>query len=360
MVQQVLQTISNNYVGISTAIKEGFQRVENRNVEKGKTDTNANRIKQHISTLWKNTLNSRKQAFFQYYKAKNIAEIFTELLKENPPKMQRKFLPKIIPNENKEETAIRQQLSLEKFKAEISLQKIRSRKYLERFQTLDAHMIAHFTMNYDNNIGNSLTELWENDCLKEQQKSVNIFDRKRDWYLNNTTTEFRNNSEERKPKQESKQNNNSNRRTQNGQSRKRYKNSKDRSRSRSSTQKGTNNQGAAKQDAKNDKDEEYPTPVESRNYHSDKKRKHRFGKFNRPSKQQKNKTTFDVVVIEPIRIEKTEERRQSQTVIVPDAQETEENQQSNGEDANNFLLHGQGATRTNQTNNNSPQSHKFI
>ena len=109
--------------------------------------------------------------------------------------MPRKFLPKMIPNENKEETAIRQQLSLEKFKAEISLQKIRSQNYLERFQTLDVHMIAHLTMNYDNDIGNSLTELWE----KERLKSVNVFDRKRDWYLNSTTTEFRNNSEERKP-----------------------------------------------------------------------------------------------------------------------------------------------------------------
>ena len=77
VVEQVLQTISNNSAGISTAIQEGFQGVKNRNVEKGKIDTNANKIKQHISTLWKNTLNSKKQAFFQYYKAKNIAEIFT-------------------------------------------------------------------------------------------------------------------------------------------------------------------------------------------------------------------------------------------------------------------------------------------
>ena len=73
--------------------------------------------------------------------------------------MRRKFLPKIIPNENKKETAIRQQLSLGKFMAEISLPKIPSQKYLECFQTLDAHMIAHFKMNYDNDIGNSLTEL---------------------------------------------------------------------------------------------------------------------------------------------------------------------------------------------------------
>ena len=298
----------------------------------------------------KNTLNSRKQAFFQYYKAKSIAEIFTDLLKENPSKMPRKFLPKVIPNENKEETAIRQQLSLEIFKAEINLQKIHSHKYLERFQTLDTHMTAHFTMNYDKDMCNSLTELWKNDYLKEQQKSVDIFDTKKDWYLHNTTIEFRNNSEKIKPKREGKQNNNdnNNRRPQNGRRQNRY-NSKDRSRSKSSTQKRTNNHGTTKQDTKNDKDKEYPTPAESRNLHSYRKNKHKFGKFNRPSKQQKNKTTFDAVVIEPIRNEETEERRQSQTVIVPDTQEIDGDQQSNGKDANNFLFHGQGATRTNQT-----------
>ena len=52
----------------------------------------------------------------------------------NPPKMARKLLSKVIPNENKEETAIRQQLNLEKLKAEVNLQKIRSQKYLEHFQ----------------------------------------------------------------------------------------------------------------------------------------------------------------------------------------------------------------------------------
>ena len=137
---------------------------------------------------------------------------------------------------------------------------------------------------------------------------------------------------------------------ENGRRQNRYKNSKDRSRSRSSTQKRTNNHGITKQDFKNDKDKEYPTPAESRNIYSDRKNKHKFGKFNRPSKRQKNKTTFDVVVIEPIRNEETEERRQSQTVIVPDTQEIDGDQQSNGEDANNFLFHGQGVTRTNQAN----------
>ena len=117
-------------------------------------------------------------------------------------------------------------------------------------------MIARFTMNYGNDICNSITELWENDSLKEQQKLVDIFDTKRDSYLNNTTTEFHSNSEKRKPKQEGKQNNDNknNRRTQIARRQNRYKNSKDRS--RSSSQNRINNQGATKQDTKNDKDEE--------------------------------------------------------------------------------------------------------
>ena len=49
-------------------MKENKIDMESKTVmsEKDKIDTNANKIKQHISTLWKNTLNSRKQGFFQY------------------------------------------------------------------------------------------------------------------------------------------------------------------------------------------------------------------------------------------------------------------------------------------------------
>ena len=100
-------------------------------------------------------------------------------------------------------------------------------------------------------------------------------------------------------------NNNNNRRTQNGQRQNKYKNSKDRSRSWSTSQKGTNNKGTAKQDAKNDKDKEYFTPAESRNQDSNKKNMHYFGKFNNFLNWQQQKKTFDVIVIEPIRNEET-------------------------------------------------------
>ena len=57
-----------------------------------------------------------------------------------------------------------------------------------------------------------------------------------------------------------------------------------------------------------------------------------------------------MVVTEPIKNQKTEQWRQSQNVIVPDTQETDGDQKSNGEDANDFLFLEQGATHTNQTN----------
>ena len=65
--------------------------------------------------------------------------------------------------------------------------------------------------------------------------------------------------------------------------------------------------------------------MKSKNQHSHKKNKHKFGKFNRHSKQ--DKTTFYVVETEPIRNEETGKRRQDQTVIIPETQETDGNQQ---------------------------------
>ena len=62
------------------------------------------------------------------------------------------------------------------------------------------------------------------------------------------------------------------------------------------------------------------------------------------------KTNFNVVVTDPIRNEKTKEWQQSQTVIVPDTQKADGDQQSNGKETNNFLFYRQDAIRTNQIN----------
>ena len=67
------------------------------------------------------------------------------------------------------------------------------------------------------------------------------------------------------------------------------------------------------------------------------------------------------VIIEPIRNEKKEERRKSQTVIVPDTQEIMKinNQMVKTQIIFCFTDRVQLAP-IKQTDNNSPQSHKFI
>ena len=55
--------------------------------------------------------------------------------------MPRKFLPRMIENETKEETEIRTLLSVEKFNSEINLQDLRSEKYKKK-NNVDANMIT--------------------------------------------------------------------------------------------------------------------------------------------------------------------------------------------------------------------------
>ena len=57
-----------------------------------------------MSVLWQYTINSRKQAFWQYYRAQQVFQIFTQLLENDPQKMPRKFLPRSVRNEDVEET----------------------------------------------------------------------------------------------------------------------------------------------------------------------------------------------------------------------------------------------------------------
>ena len=127
--EQLIETISNNANDVATAVKTGIKEIDLQQAEKGKLKTSAFKCKERISHLWNNTLNSRRQAFWQYHRSQQISEVYKNLLEKNAPQIPRKFLPRIIENESREETEIRTLLSVEKFKSEINLQDLRSEKY---------------------------------------------------------------------------------------------------------------------------------------------------------------------------------------------------------------------------------------
>ena len=149
--------------------------------------------KLNIETLWRNTINTRKQAFWQHYKAKRTYETFSNLLVMDPPQMPRKYIPRIIKNENEEELKIRRQYAIEKFKSEINQQKKPSEKYQERFMKIDAVVITYLMGHFENTeVCDALIKEWETDCTKEEEKSIQIFNKKEDVYLNNSSSEYRN------------------------------------------------------------------------------------------------------------------------------------------------------------------------
>ena len=66
-----------------------------------KTKIKQKKEKLNIETLWRNTINTRKQAFWQDDKAKRTYETFSNLLVVDLARMSRKFLPRFIKNANK-------------------------------------------------------------------------------------------------------------------------------------------------------------------------------------------------------------------------------------------------------------------
>ena len=77
--------------------------------------------------MWNNTLNSRRQEFWQYYRLGQKFDVYKKLLEKNPPQMSRRFLTRMIENETKKETEIRTLLSVEKSESEIHLRALRSK-----------------------------------------------------------------------------------------------------------------------------------------------------------------------------------------------------------------------------------------
>ena len=86
-----------------------------------------------------------------------------------------------------------------KFKSEIALLKSRANRYEKRFLQLDTEMLTYLTQNYDEKISTLLTEEWSNDCKTQEKLSVEIYNKKENWFLNNA---FENNHHDQKQNRE--------------------------------------------------------------------------------------------------------------------------------------------------------------
>ena len=180
---------------IAKSVSESIRTAEDDKRRMEEKKATALRHKKEIQGMWKNKMNTRKQTYFSFYRAKRTAETYEKLLEESPPRMPRKFLPKMIDNEDPEETAIRKNLSIEKFRSEIALLKLRSKRYETKYSECDADMIKYFTGSFDEEISNTLIDEWRKDCKVQEDLSVEIFNKKETWFLNNAFENYRSSTE---------------------------------------------------------------------------------------------------------------------------------------------------------------------
>ena len=58
---------------------------------------------------------------------------------------------------------------------------------------IDTEMITYLTGHFENNeVCDALIKEWETDCTKEEEISIPIFSKKEDFFLNNSSLEYRN------------------------------------------------------------------------------------------------------------------------------------------------------------------------
>ena len=181
---------------VASSLKSSLQEVEANKRQEALTQIEVNNAKQKIQKLWQNTINTRKQHFWSHHRSKRTYETFQNLLAMDPPRLPRKFLPKFIENEDPDETFLRQQMAKKKFETEIELLKLRSQKYEEKFLKIDLEMKSHFTNEYEIEIANKLIKEWLDECKKEEERSIKIFNESENFFLNTTTSDFRRETQE--------------------------------------------------------------------------------------------------------------------------------------------------------------------
>lgn len=156
--------------------------------EIGLDETNIQReaFKQHkqILSTWKKNLNRRKQMFWNFYKCKEFVRIYNEWINLVNPVLPRKYLIREINGEQPEETKIRFELALHRFKTDIRLIEMKMHRYENSFKNIDSQMNEVIDNISTNETAEKLKEMWIIEVSREESKSLKIWEPKEQFLLN--------------------------------------------------------------------------------------------------------------------------------------------------------------------------------
>ena len=172
IVKKIITTQSARSFSLLESIALAFKKLINNTSGNSKIEPN-------IEKRYQLKLTERKKLFWKYYRNKNVHEIYDKELKNDVPRMPRKFQPVEIENEPQEELAIRKEMAINKFKAETNILKLRSSRYKESVQKIDNEMKELFNKELPPARAEKHQNAWEELCKNEELKSTNIFEKKK-------------------------------------------------------------------------------------------------------------------------------------------------------------------------------------
>ena len=92
---------------------------------------------------WKNLLNERKMAYFDFLKNSKDAETYSTWRDNNPPLIPKKFQSKPIPGETNEQRQGRITMATDQMKCEKKIMKIKANSYKKKFESIDNQMFQN-------------------------------------------------------------------------------------------------------------------------------------------------------------------------------------------------------------------------
>ena len=101
-----------------------------------------------------------------------------------------KLQPKFIPNKAPEDTKIQKGLADEKFKSEIKLLQTRTERYKQRISKLDCDMMEYLQTQFDEDVVAELSRQWKKKCELDENNVKSDFQKKEEWYIENSIEEF--------------------------------------------------------------------------------------------------------------------------------------------------------------------------
>jgi len=115
----------------------------------------------------------------------NTVSIYETWVEKINPILPRKFRPKLISDEIEEDREIRKDAAIYRFKSEIQIMKNKASRNQEKYLRIDEQMctlLKEKTMSPE--VEDWLFKEWEQECQREEQKSLYIWKKKETWLRN--------------------------------------------------------------------------------------------------------------------------------------------------------------------------------